>query len=233
MKGCVQNGTLLALKRSMLKKHLSTFVLLGFLFSCGGGDSGNSDEFEREDEQVPEPETLQRIYRTDLKSVNPRALNNVKGQTVIRLEDDSFEVNIAVQNVPGSIHPQKIHVAKNCPGPQSDTNRDGFIDVVEAEAVSGAVYIPLDGDLDNVSEDARTYPNGGFLRGYVYREETSRSRLLADMRTSNFLLEDKVVMVFGVDDDEELPPTVASRDGRPAQETLPIACGELFRVIGQ
>lgn len=214
------------------KSHLSILVLFFLLFSCGG-ESGNSDEFDRQDEQKPEPETLQRVYRTDLRPINSLVVDDVEGQAVLRLEDDSFEVNMAVRNVPSSVHSQQIHVAKGCPGPQADTNSDGYIDILEAEAVSGGVFIPLDGDLDNLSEDARTYPNGGFLGAYVYREETSRSRLLADMGITDFILDERVVMIFGVDDDEVLPLTVASKDGRPSQETLPIACGELLRVIGQ
>lgn len=200
----------------MTKIHISSLLLLTLFIACGG-DSHNSDAFDEREEAVPEPETLQRIYRADLKPVNPLVVKRVEGQVIIRLEDDSFEANLGVQNVPAATHPQRIHTLKSCPDSSSDTNQNGTIERSEAEAVTGPVYIPLDGDLDNIGEDERSYPDGGFLKGYVYREETSRSRLLADLGPgSDFDLENRVVMIFGTDDDADLP----------------IACGELVRVIG-
>jgi hypothetical protein len=200
----------------MTKSHIGFFLLLTTLFACGG-DSHNDDDFDREEENLPEPEVLQRVYRTDLKPVNPLIVKRVEGQAIIRLEDDSFEVSLGVQNVPSSIHRQHIHTLKSCPTKEADTNNDRTISRAEAEAISGPVFIPLDSDLDNVGEDGR-YPDGGFLKAYVYREETVQSRLLADLgRGANFDLENRVILIFGTDDDQNLP----------------IACGELVRVIGR
>ncbi len=183
---------------------------------CGGGDSGNSEEFKRQEEQDPEPDTLQRIYRTDLRAVNPTVVKRVEGQVIIRLVGDDFQVNLAVQNVPSSVHRQHIRTGSNCPTIEADTNQDGLIGLAEAEVVSGSVFIPLDSDLDNQSEDR--YPTGGFLKAFVYKEKTSRSRLQSDLgRGNKFDLGNRVIMVLGTDEDP----------------TLPIACGELTKVIGQ
>ena len=52
-----------------------TFLFLLLFLSCGG-DSGNSDEFNRQEEEAPEPEVLQSIYRADFRPVNPMAVKN-------------------------------------------------------------------------------------------------------------------------------------------------------------
>jgi hypothetical protein len=133
------------------------------------------------------------------------------------LEDESFEANVAIRKVPSVTHPQHIRTGKNCPGPADDVNGDGVIDLAEAEAVSGEVYIPLDEDLDNFLADNSRYPEGGFLNAYVYREVTTRKQVVSEVGPeSNLALENRVIMILGVEGDE----------------TLPLACGELFKVIG-
>lgn len=215
----------------MAKLFLSHLIMFAFL-SCGG-DSGNSDEFERQEEQIPEPEVIQKVYRADLRVVNPAVVDDVEGLTIIRLEDETFEVNIAARNVPSSVHPLQIRTGKSCPTISDDVNGDGYVDFNEAQAVSGGVFIPLDNDLDNLLADNLNYPNGGFLRAFGYREDTTRKQLVTELGAESGLdFANRVVMVLGVDADEELPPTVASPDGRIPQETLPIACGELTKIIG-
>lgn len=210
------------------------YLLLSSLLACGGGDNENSDDFEREEEPIPEPETIQKVYRTDLRAVNPSIEDGLEGQAVIRLEGENFEANIAAQRVPSVIHPQAIRTGKSCPDSSADVNRDGVIDLPEAQAVSGTVYVPLDDDLDNFLSDNTRYPHGGFLGAYVYQEDTTRKQVVTEIKgpESDLDLNNRVIMVLGVDLDEELPSTVASPDGRDPQETLPLACGELFRVIG-
>lgn len=200
----------------MKTKHFYYFLLLTALIGCGGGSSGNSDEFNRQDEQDPEPDTLQRNFRADLKPVNPTVVKRAEGQAVVRLVGDTFQVNLGLQNVPAAIHPQHIRTGKDCPDLRADIDHNGIISLTEAEAVAGKVLIPLDNDLDNNSEER--YPNGGFLKAYVYRESASRSRLLAELGPGvTYDLENRVILVLGTDDDE----------------TLPIACGELTQVTGQ
>ncbi len=209
-----------------------THLLLLVVFACGG-DSGNSDEFDRQEEEIPEPEVIQKVYRADLRVINPATVDDVEGQVIIRMEDETFEVNIAARNVPGAVHPQHIRTGKSCPTLSSDINGDGFVDYNEAQAVSGGVFLPLDNDLDNVLADNLNYPNGGFLRAYGYREDTTRKQLVTELGAESGLdFGNRVVMVLGVDADEELPATVVSPDGRSPQETLPIACGELTKIIG-
>lgn len=184
------------------------------LISCGR-ESANSDAFTR-DYRIPEPETLQRLYRADIRAVNPYITPDIEGQATVRLVEDIFDVNIVVRNVPSVIHPQRILKGEKCPDSGADTNNDGIISFAEAEAVSGVNFIPLDNNLSELTENAGGFPDGGLLRGYVYRERTSRSKLLADLG-DEFDLEDRVIMIYGSDSDE----------------TLPIGCAELFQVIGQ
>lgn len=215
-----------------MAKLFPTQLLMFFLFACGG-DSGNSDEFDRQEEVIPEPEVIQKVYRADLRVVNPAVVDDVEGQVIIRMEDETFEVNIAARNIPGAAHPQHIRTGRSCPTISSDINGDGYVDSNEAQAVSGGVFLPLDSDLDNVLADNLNYPNGGFLKAYAYREDTTRKQLVTELGPESGLdFGNRVVMILGVDASEELPPTVVSSDGRSPQETLPIACGRLTKIIG-
>lgn len=183
--------------------------------SCGRG-SKNSDEFSRQEEQAPEPETLQRLYRADVRSVNPSIVEDIKGQLTIRLVEDDFEVNIALSDVPATTHPQRILSGKNCPTQGSDTDGDGIINYAEAQVASGATFIPLDSDIGNLGES--NFPEASILGSYVYRETTSRSRLLAELGPGvEYDLENRVVMIYGTESDQ----------------SLPIGCAELFQVLGQ
>lgn len=193
---------------------LSTILLSFILISCGRG-SKNSDAFERE-EETTEPDTLQRLYRGDVRPVNPSIIRNIKGQVAVRLIGDEFEVNIAVSEVPSSTHPQRLLTGKNCPTQSADADGDGIISPAEAQAVSGEVFIPFDSDIENLGES--NFPVGGLLGAYNYRETASRSRLLANLGPGvEYDLENRVLMIYGTDDDRDLP----------------IGCAELFQVLGQ
>ncbi|MES2527343.1 MAG: hypothetical protein V4598_09655 [Bdellovibrionota bacterium] len=215
----------------MWRNKLSYLLLLGII-ACGG-DSGNSDEFDRQEEEVPEPELIQKIYRGDLKPINSLVENDVEGQVVLRLEDESFEVSIGARRVHSSAHRLEVRTGKSCPSSTDDKDADGFISAAEANAVSGAVYIPLDSDLDNLLQDNGRYPTGGFLNAFGYQEDTERTNLVNSLGAESGIdFSNRVIMVLGTDPDDELPPTVASPDGRIPQETLPIACAELTQVSG-
>ena len=216
-----------------MKKIILSNLLLLSLVACGG-DSGNSDEFSRQEEELPEPELIQKIYRGDLKPINPRVENDVEGQVIIRLEDDTFEVNMAARRVSSGFHRLEVRTGKSCPTKSDDTDNDGFISSVEALAKSGEVYIPLDSDLDNLLEANGRFPNGGFVGAFVYQEDTERKNLVRSLGAESVIdFGNRVVMVLGTNPDDVLPSTVASPDGRIPQETLPIACAELVQVSGR
>ncbi len=215
-----------------MKKIILSNLLLLSLIACGG-DSGNSDEFDRQEEEVPEPELIQKVYRGDLRPVNPRVENDVEGQVILRLEDESFEANIAARRVHSSTHRLEVRTGKSCPSRTDDTDGDGFISAAEANAVSGIVYIPLDSDLDNLLQDNGRYPDGGFLKAFVYQEDTERKNLVSSLGAESGIdFGNRIVMVLGTNPDDVLPATVASPDGRIPQETLPIACAELTQISG-
>lgn len=140
------------------RKILSILLLSG-LAACGG-ETGNSDAFDREDEVLPEPETLQKIYRADLRALTPQS--DAEGQAIVRLEDDSFEVNIAMRNLDRGTHRQFIAVGKTCPA-------------------ADEVLIPLDDDLDGIQNDSGQYPDSGFIGAYAYREDTTRAQLVREL----------------------------------------------------
>lgn len=219
----------------MFKNHLSYLFAFFLLSSCGGGGDNNSNNqpTPQQQEQEPEPDVLQRAFRADLRPVNPTVAEDLEGLSIVRLQGDNFQVNVAVQKIPGTIHHQHIQLGDKCPTAAADTNKDGFIDRVEAEAASGPTFIPLDEDLDNNAEDARGYPRSDILESYVYQQAASRSRLLSELGPGAvFAIDTRVIMIFGTDESEDFPDTVASPNGRPVQETLPVACGQFFQVVG-
>lgn len=216
----------------MLKIFLS-YILLSTLISCGDDSSSNSSDFERENEDIPEPETIQKIYRADLKAINPSIADGLRGQVVLRLEGETFEANVAVQDVPGVFHPQHIRTGKSCPGAEADLNGDELLDFNEVQAATGPLLIPLDDDLNNLVADNAEYPNGGFVGAYVYQETTTRQQLVNELGSESTIdFENRVVMIYGIELDQPLPTSVPSPDGRPPQETFPLACGELTKIVG-
>ena len=188
------------------------FVFLIVFTGCG--KSYNSDEFNRPDEEREEPQELQQNFRADLKSINP-SVSSADGQVVIRLVEDDFRVSIAMRRVSATRHPQRILSGQNCPTLEADTSGDGIISAAELRAVSSTTFISLDGDPGDGREDKGSFPGGNFFGLYSYDENTSREELRTRLGRS-FLLENRVVVVFGTDRDP----------------TLPVSCGELTPITG-
>lgn len=196
----------------MVITRIIYFFLLLFSFSCG--KSYNSDAFNRKDEQRDEAEELQQNFRADMKAVNP-SLSDADGQVLVRLVKDDFRVNLAMRNVSPTVHAQRILSGQNCPGPDADKDGDGIISSAEAQAVSSTTFLSLDGDLGDKKENVGSFPEANLLRTYLYDETTSRSKLREVIGT-DFVLENRVVMVYGTGEDP----------------TVPVACGELTQVTG-
>ncbi len=146
----------------------------------------------------------------------------------------------------GANYRQAIYWGNRCPGVESDTNKDGWIDMTEMESGLGDVIIPLDGNIDSQSMGTGQYPNGFSGRGgYFYKKTASFSRFFEDLKSpdenthdrvmklgdnSGFTFLGKVILVQGTTEDYNIPDSVSSYYGLSRIRSLPIACGVFFKA---
>lgn len=149
----------------------------------------------------------------------------------------------------GANYRQSVHWGNRCPGIESDTNKDGYLDMMEIESALGDVIIPLDGDLDSQSGGTGNYPSGLNARGsYFYKRTASFSRFFEDLKQEDpnprdrvrkledqtgFTFLGKVLLVQGASETFKIPETVSSYYGLSRESSLPIACGVFFKSNDQ
>lgn len=237
-------------KKSMLEKLTPLVVgtcMLTLVASCGSDDDDSNSGAQQQTEQqegtftgvlVPLNTQINDGGSTTGGSVN--SLAAVGGTVSLTRDADSFEASVDTTDATSAIHMQHIHAGSRCPTAADDTNGDGYVDAVEASAVTGGVLIPLDSDLRTQSAGG-VYPSGS---NYSYNESASFAIMLADLQLPDtdttdsevklaageeLNLGSRVVEIHGVPSSTTLPPTVQGVDGMSPQQSLPIACAVLTR----
>ncbi|MBA2406017.1 MAG: hypothetical protein H0V66_14675 [Bdellovibrionales bacterium] len=211
--------------------------LLGFLtlLSCGKGYVPDEDKQE---------EVAAGRYWAMLKPLNQK-VGRYSGWANLSISDNQFWARVKVNGPMTKVmHAQYIHLRGTCPDMQDDTNGDGYLDFVEAYQVAGPILLPLDSNLNSQMKGLNEFPK--MMKGnrfYYYSEACNSSRMLEDLKESDTYSEDmmtklapgeelnltrRVIIIYGVNADRKLPPTVRSYDGYPVQDALPIACGEIL-----
>ncbi len=159
-------------------------------------------------------ETFEAVrFRADLSSLNN---SGVTGSADIRTHDDSVVVGInATGLTPDQIHSQHIHGLGNdkearCPDRDQDTNRDGLIDLQEAEAAYGKSTADLT-PFPKADSDGRVN-----LRMTYRAEEAGYPFQVDPEELAN--LEDQVIVLYGTDVGDTYRPEI------------PAACGTLETV---
>jgi hypothetical protein len=209
--------------------------MMGIIGSCGSdGDNGNSS---LQEEQQQEGE-----YRVVLSPLNSDITGVPSGSGEFSLLGNDFRAVMNVSLAGGTGHIQLITTGSACPDNTSDANGDGWIDVVEAINVTGGALIPLDRDLSSQAAGG-FFPEGA---NYNYDESVSYSLMLSDLKLpdsddsdifvklgadEDLNLEGKTVLVHGVPETQDLPPTVSGAADLSAQATLPILCGVITRAM--
>jgi hypothetical protein len=151
---------------------------------------------------------------------------------------------------------QFVSFAANCPTAAADVNGDGVIDAQESLAVTGPILLPLNQNLvqptansfpttdDNgnlsytttaslsQTTAAITTPSAGAAPSPSPSPSASASGTPAPETTvlpsgQPLALNTRVVVIYGVSLSTSLPATAASLDGYTAQESLPVACGQI------
>lgn len=105
----------------------------------------------------PVPAPQRAVYQS---FINPGNDSGVSGFATFVVESNSLGVYLQVADLdPGINHLQHIHAYSQCPSPGvADTNQDGLIDIVEAQAVAGPPVLPLTNDLFQSSPNRNNIP---------------------------------------------------------------------------
>lgn len=224
-------------------------VTLG-LVSCGGGSSSSNggDNNGRNGEEGPPRAGEKREYRVELSDLNTDIAGEVSGEVTFTIEDGEFIAEIDMDSSPeNTLHRQHIHVSDTCPTMNDDTNPDGILDIIEANQVAGGILVPLDSNLE--SRRSGQYPVSDTTGNYFYNESVDYDDLVSEPRDEEengdtgeqamyahlgedeeLNLANRVLIIHGIPSDTVLIATVRGAHGLSAQETLPIACGEITRV---
>lgn len=243
-----------------MKNNISTIVLamsLITLVSCGNKKSSSAaapvvattppaPQISPQRPVVEKEELDPGTYKAVLHPVNSFQTNEAGGEFTIRIKDDVFMAESQINGVhEGMKHHQAVLTGAECPDENADSNFDGVIDVVEASAVSGNTLLPLDSHLSTQIEGISYGPIANEEGYYFYRRSSSFSLLMEDL--SNYddepedhlvklvspiklALSQKVIMVYGLSPEVELPESVQGRDGLAPHESIPVLCGRLKRL---
>ena len=185
-------------------------------------------------------------YLGVFKMINPNLTTKITGAFTFSREksEDELVADIRLNNGgPQVIHSQSIRLGGRCPDLGDDLNLDGIIDSSEGEKIYGKVFIPLDGDISTQSSHDGEFPIGNDYGNYIYSRVTRFTQFMEDLRSPDegsyiklkakepLKIEERVVVILGVHHSQDLPPTVGALPGLSPQESLPIICATIQRVI--
>lgn len=187
------------------------------------------------------------FYAADLMPMNYNLHFLKVGAAGVERVGDQFSAYVKLQYGPKNVeHSQAVYSGRRCPNINDDLNKDAYIDIQEALVAIGQVVIPFDDNLDSQMEGRNYSPRGDVNTGkYFYERSASFSKLFSDLKTPDqdpddniMKLKDdegltfpgRVVLIQGASEKRELPKTVASFGSRSRYQTIPIACGILWKV---
>lgn len=232
----------------MLLSRLS-LVLLLIISGCKGGDGGGTnppvvgiDKLGMYEDNLEKLDTV--TYMAVLKPLNSAVAGDAYGSFTFHKDKDFIVADVRLNDsAPIVTQTQKVHLGNTCPTDADDTNGDGYIDVLEAEQVSGKVIIPLDGDISSQYGLLGMYPISDSWGAYVYSQTGSFTQFYQDLfdvdvnpddevvkLTSPLGLIGKTVLIYGMEEHVEMPESVASSNGLSPNLSLPIACGVITLV---
>lgn len=235
-----------------MSSHFLTFLFLIFLISCGESGSGGSSGSSSETDGISQNETIrvdgsniQGIYSAEMWPVNHNLHLKKVGTATLERKGDTLTAVVKMDHAPKLMTiRQAVYTGRRCPNIGDDINKDAYIDIQEARAAIGYVTVPLDGDLDSQSAGYYFNPLSSSQGHYLYKVTGSVTRLFDDLHEVETNFSDditkleandgltfpgRVVLFQGLSYDVTLPPTVGGQEGRGAHESLPVACGILWK----
>lgn len=185
----------------------------------------------------------------DLHVANLRPLNTqvtdgmVRGLATLLQDGGELWIQVDARGLAPGMHLQHLHGytdgrVASCPGPDADRNADGVVDLIETREAAGITMIPLHENPSSLEIQAATYPRADSLTGMIrYAEIEQLEPLQQAVRQqydgTELFLDRRVIFIHGVPEGTQLPATAQSLEGVPAHVTLPVACGEVVRVVGR
>lgn len=225
---------------------ISSVAALCLLFSCGknSGDGSASQEHAtkiEEEAAPPDGSNIDGLYVAKFITLNSQINGTVPGSASFLRKDDKFMAYVRLfAGYPKAWHSQYVYEGTRCPTESDDTNGDGIVDIVEAEAVLGKILIPLDSDISSQASGRRFFPLADLSGSYQYERVTSFRRFLQDLQGSatdptgemtklppgeGLRIVGKPVMIWGIGEEVQLPQTVATKGRLQTFQTIPVACG--------
>ncbi len=180
------------------------------------------------------------VYRAEIKPLNEEKTGaHTRGTALFEVYEDELVVTVSLTGAPPNMtHMQHLHGFTRdgdaeCPDRSADRNNDGFIDFIEMEATMGKALVPLHDQPAHLAIQG-VYPradaNGSLSYSQRIPLEPLKNALRAKHGLDEFDLDDMAISIHGVQASTELRPSVKSLPGVRAQDSLPIACGELKDV---
>lgn len=231
-----------------MKYHIAYILPLAcFLISCHPSKGNRPEKSQRTQMQISIDDAIEGQYLAVFETLNPQITSKVTGAFTFSVEKLTDEVvgDVRITNAgPDLIHAQNVRVGHRCPTKDDDLNADGIIDAFEGENVYGKIFFPLDGDLSSQSSHDGEFPKGDTYGNYIYARVTKFSNFMKDLRSHDHTddyfklkdlepldIENRVVVVQGVDEAMDLPSTVRSVGRAATYQALPIVCGVIKKVI--
>lgn len=226
------------------------------LISCGNPGKSNHqkkatnllrDDLQTEDVNELSDEKKSEHYLAVLGPVNENMFGFVSGSVSVTIEGDSMATNIRFNGpFASTVHTQIIHSGGFCPiSDVADANADGYVDFQETQAYSSGFLIPLDNDLNSQEAGNEFFPMSDNWGTYIYSRLSSFRSLLNDLYLpdpstddntvklipgSPLFLDERVVVIYGVEDSVTLPSTVGAIYPFTPNQITPIACGTFSKV---
>jgi hypothetical protein len=180
-------------------------------------------------------------YVAKLAPLNAEKIGtSASGTADLQVIDGKLTVAIDLAGLtPGLMHLQHFHGFPDgtdavCPTAKEDGNGDGYIDLIETEAVAGTTMLPFHEHPVTLEIPSDTYPvaddKGAASYSHSDSIEELEKALKEKFKAPVLDLTKRVIFVHGVAGDAKLPESVKSLPGVPAQVTIPVACGKIEAV---
>jgi hypothetical protein len=227
-----------------------TAILLTALMACG--KAKDLPKFEDQNLQTAswpaDGSNIRGSYEADFITLNTNINGFITTKADIVKVNDHFQVAVKLLRGPPKVwHKQDIRIGVRCPTEKDDTNKDGFIDIVEGDRVWGKVVLPLDDDLEGQDAGEGSYPISDDEGSYEYKRFAGFDLLFNDLKgtsdpsapimklTENMGLgiEGNVIVILGTDPSIPLPASVATLADLDRPKSFPLVCGLIRKVSDQ
>lgn len=243
-----------SIRHAQQKINAKIFLVALFFLAACGNRGHKSDVITNQGPRIDhqkEPviqmaETDDGRYQVRLLPLNEQFAGDPSGVFQVIIKGDSFEVDGEMRRMHHGVrHFQFIHAGVRCPDEGDDKNGDFILDGFETLAASGPVVLPLDSNISSQFEGLSYGPLANEEGTYFYRRTTSFASLMADLfaldhdlsdrmvklaPNEKLRLQDKVMVVYGVDANTHLPESASALDELGPREAFPVACGRFVRI---